>query len=142
MSDSTTKTPGTKAVKTTVMDDAPLFAGLDDFVLIQAEKKKAERPKKAAPPKEKTPAAQTQPAAAKPPPPKQPKQRKPRQSDPNSLLLSVAEMCALLRISRATLIRMDNAGKIPGKIKLGGSVRFHRETVEAWLKSQITSLTP
>jgi excisionase family DNA binding protein len=50
----------------------------------------------------------------------------------------VVEMCSLLKISRATLIRMDNSGKLPGRIKLGGSVRFHRETVETWLQSLIT----
>lgn len=49
------------------------------------------------------------------------------------LLLSVPEMCALLGVSRATLVRMDNAGKIPGRIKLGGSVRYHRAIVESWL---------
>jgi predicted DNA-binding transcriptional regulator AlpA len=32
---------------------------------------------------------------------------------------------------------MDKAGKLPGRIKLGGSVRFHRETIEAWLKNLI-----
>ena len=143
MPDTATKATDTKAAKTTIIDDAPLFAGLDDFVLIQTEKKKAERPKKAAPPKEKSTQPQA-PHATSPErlPQKQPKPRKPRQSDPNSLLLSVAEMCALLSISRATLIRMDNAGKIPGKIKLGGSVRFHRETVEAWLKDLIAPPAP
>ncbi len=49
------------------------------------------------------------------------------------LLLSVPEMCALLGVSRATLVRMDNGGKIPGRIKLGGSVRYHRAIVESWL---------
>jgi excisionase family DNA binding protein len=47
-------------------------------------------------------------------------------------------MCTLLRISRATLVRLDKGGKVPGRIKLGGSVRFHRETVESWLKGLIT----
>jgi len=144
MPDTAAKTTDTKATKTTIIDDAPLFAGLDDFVLVQTEKKKAERPKKTAPPKEKTTQPQAPPATATEPlPQKRPKAPpKTRPVAPNSLLLSVAEMCALLCISRATLIRMDNAGKIPGKIKLGGSVRFHRETVEAWLKNLIAPPTP
>lgn len=126
----------------TLMDEAPLFAGLDDFVLIKTEKKKAE-PKKKAPSKEKAAKPQKRPAtAAKALPKKQLKaatlQPPP---DPNALLLSVAEMCRLLKISRATLIRMDKSGKIPGRIKLGGSVRFHRETVEAWLKDLISPTT-
>ena len=144
MPDTTTKTTDTKATKTTIIDDAPLFAGLDDFVLVQTEKKMAERPKKAAPPKEKTAQPQAPPVTATEPlsqkRPKAPPRTRP--AAPNSLLLSVAEMCALLSISRATLIRMDNAGKIPGKIKLGGSVRFHRETVDAWLKNLITPPAP
>jgi excisionase family DNA binding protein len=134
------KTTGTKTAASTIMDDAPLFAGLEGFVQIKVEEKKAEQPKKAVPPKVKSAKRQTRPAAAgEAQPQKQPKAPRPQQpSDPNSILLSVAEMCILLRISRATLIRMDKSGKIPGRIKLGGSVRFHRETVEAWLKNLIT----
>lgn len=57
----------------------------------------------------------------------------------DAILLSVREMCHLLKISRATLVRMDTAGKIPGRMKLGGSVRFHRATVERWLESLIAT---
>jgi len=134
------KATNTKTATSTIMDDAPLFAGLEGFVQIKTEQKKAEQPKKAVPPKEKKAAKrQTRPAAAsEAQPQKQPKAPRTRQPpNPNSILLSVAEMCSLLRISRATLIRMDKSGKIPGRIKLGGSVRFHRETVEAWLKDLI-----
>lgn len=132
-----TKTTNTRAT----MDDAPLFAGLDDFVLIKGEKRTTERPQTALPaekpaPRKKRPAPAPQPATKKP---KTPKSTLP--PDPNAILLSVAEMCTLLRISRATLVRMDKAGNIPGKIKLGGSVRFHRETVETWLKGLISPTT-
>lgn len=51
----------------------------------------------------------------------------------SELLLSVADMCELLGVSRATLVRMDSGGKIPGRMKLGGSVRYHRAVVENWL---------
>lgn len=54
----------------------------------------------------------------------------------NTLLLTVADLCALLQISRSTLFRMEKAGKVPGRLSLGGQVRYHRETVEAWLRSQ------
>ncbi|BCS53866.1 AlpA family transcriptional regulator [Geobacter sp. SVR] len=63
--------------------------------------------------------------------------RAPKPVNKEALLLSVADMCALLGVSRATLIRMDNGGKLPGRIKLGGSVKYHRETVETWLKEMI-----
>lgn len=138
MADTTTKTSNSTIDKGTFMDDAPLFAGLDDFVMTRSENKKTGRPKQAAPAKKKATALQERPATmAEPLSPKQPKARRPRPSDPNALLLTVTEVCALLRISRATLIRMDKAGTIPGRIKLGGSVRFHREIIEAWLKSLI-----
>lgn len=54
-------------------------------------------------------------------------------SDP--LLLTVPQVCDLLGgISRSTLVRMEKTGKIPGRVQLGGSVRYHREILEAWLK--------
>ena len=52
------------------------------------------------------------------------------------LLLTVTEVCALLKISRSTLIRLENAGTLPGRVKLGGQVRYHREVVEKWLLQQ------
>ena len=135
----TQKTSG-KAATPTLMDDAPLFAGLDSFVLIQAKNKRAEPPSKV---REKPAPRQKRAATAEPSAPSPQKAPKaPPQPGPNTILLSVAEMCSLLRISRATLIRMDKAGKLPGRIKLGGSVRFHRETVEAWLKELITPPAP
>ena len=50
-----------------------------------------------------------------------------------ALVLTVAEVCALLKISRRTLERST----VPGKVKIGGSVRYHRETIEHWLKQQM-----
>ena len=129
-------------------DDAPLFAGLETFRPTPKEppplppdadkpsttdtKRKAQG-KKAAQnvPVEKP--VQTAQAA--------PRTREPKPLNKESLLLSVTEMCRLLGISRATLIRMDNAGKLPGKIKLGGSIKYHRETIEAWLEEMIEKPT-
>ena len=113
------------------MDDAPLFAGLDDFVIKRVETVKVAPPKK----EKKKSVPRTKPATAALPRPKVQKKTEP--PDPDAILLSVAEMCRLLKISRATLVRMDNSGKLPGRIKLGGSVRFHRATVESWLQSLI-----
>ncbi len=132
-----------KAAKSSMMDDAPLFAGLDDFVLFQPAKKEKPIPAAGRPVAEKKKTAPRRPAEPLPDTKSQP-QRTPRApksttSDPNAVLLSVIEICSLLKISRATLVRMDKAGKIPGRIKLGGSVRFHRETIEAWLQSLISS---
>ena len=58
-------------------------------------------------------------------------------SRPAALFLSVSDICAMLDISRATLVRMDKNDVIPGRIKLGGSVRYHRETIETWLANLV-----
>src|SRR5512133_3598939 len=133
-----------KAVKRSIMDDAPLFAGLDDFVLNQSVKME-EKGIQTSPPKEKNKTAtrKTKQAAAIESP-SQPVTKKPKTAavESGAVLLSVTEICALLKISRATLIRMDKAGKLPGRIKLGGSVRFHRETIDAWLQSLISTHAP
>lgn len=55
----------------------------------------------------------------------------------STLLLTVADLCALLQVSRTTLFRMEKAGEVPGRLSLGGQVRYHRETVETWLRSQL-----
>ena len=50
-----------------------------------------------------------------------------------SLLLASGEVCRMLNLSRSTVDRLVKAGKLPGRIKIGGQVRFHRPTLEAWL---------
>jgi excisionase family DNA binding protein len=142
--DNAQKTINTKNTTSNIMDNAPLFAGLEDFVLIQAERKEAKAPPVAKQKEKKstvkkkinktkktnTAASRSQPATKVP---------KPVSIDPDAVLLSVAETCSLLKISRATLIRMDKSGLLPGRIKMGGSVRFHRETVVNWLQSLIST---
>jgi excisionase family DNA binding protein len=126
-----------QAARNNLLDEAPLFAGLDDFVLIKAERKNTEtqqtdRVKE----KKKQTVTQRSKQATSQTAPKVPKTQP---VDPTAMLLSVAEMCALLKISRATLVRMDKSGQLPGRLKVGGSVRFHRETVETWLHSLINT---
>lgn len=54
-----------------------------------------------------------------------------------SLMIPVVEVAQLLNVSRSTVDRMAERGEIPGRMKLGGQVRYHRPTLEAWLeKSQ------
>ena len=130
-----------KADINNIMEDAPLFAGLDDYNLSQAMRKEAETTKADKAKEKKKPAAKkSKPKAPEKSAPKRaPKPKKSQPLDPNAILLSVTEMCTLLKISRATLVRMDKSGKLPGRIKMGGSVRFHRETVETWLQSLIAT---
>lgn len=127
-----------------IMDENPLFAGLDDYILSQVMRKKEETSTTAKTKEKKKIATQktkpTTPGQTKTQRP--PKTPKPQPLDPNAILLSVTETCKLLKISRATLVRMDKSGKLPGRIKLGGSVRFHRETLESWLQSLISAPMP
>ena len=57
----------------------------------------------------------------------------------NSVLLTVSDICKLLKISRSTLIRMERSSQLPGRMMLGGSVRYHRETIDAWLRGLATN---
>lgn len=141
--ENTKKTVTKSAVVRSMMDDAPLFAGLDDFVLSHAvrEQEATAQPEQQPKEKKKSAARKTKPVTAveSPSRPVVTKPHKAESIQPGSVLLSVTEICALLKISRATLIRMDKSGKLPGRIKLGGSVRFHRETIETWLQSLIST---
>jgi excisionase family DNA binding protein len=77
---------------------------------------------------------QSVPPRAKKKPMKKPAPKRP--SDEVSLLLSCSEVCSLLKISRSTLDRLEKAGSLPGRVKLGGQVRYHRQVIEDWLLSQ------
>lgn len=82
------------------------------------------------------PANLSRPAAPVPDPPK-PSPVEPVLSAP-AILLSVSQVCDLLGgISRSTLVRMEKTGKIPGRVQLGGSVRYHREIIEEWVRSLV-----
>lgn len=140
-----------------IVEDAPLFAGLEDspwhrkaavkpeqapLEELNTKPRKAQGKPAAAKAKKHTvstpaanPAASTKNVVAR--------KRHPQNAEPatsgkrsggkSELLLSVADMCKLLGVSRATLVRMDSGNKIPGRMKLGGSVRYHRAVVENWL---------
>src|SRR5512133_816749 len=108
---STAKLGRAGTVSTDLMDDAPLFAGLEGFVLSHAVKLEPESRPPATPKPEKAARSPRKPTAkpAGPQPARTPKSYAATASDSASVLLTVTEMCRLLNISRATLVRMDNA---------------------------------
>lgn len=53
------------------------------------------------------------------------------------LLLTVDQVCSLLAVSRWTLQRLEKSGGLPGRVKLGGQVRYHREVIEEWLRGKV-----
>jgi excisionase family DNA binding protein len=69
------------------------------------------------------------------PPEKKPSSRAVK-SDVLPLLLTCADVCALLNISRSTLFRLEKSGEVPGRVTIGGQVRYHRQVIEEWLLEQ------
>lgn len=65
--------------------------------------------------------------AAPPPPPAAPLPTTP------ALLYTVHEIAAALRVSRATVDRLQARGELPGKLKIGGQVRYLRDVIDQWL---------
>lgn len=48
-------------------------------------------------------------------------------------LLNASEVSALLGVSSRSVYRLSDAGKMPRPLKVGGSVRWDRQTVERWI---------
>jgi excisionase family DNA binding protein len=49
------------------------------------------------------------------------------------LLVDLAELAVLLKISARTAKRMAAAGELPGLVRLGRLVRFDRRVIERWI---------
>ncbi|MGC1097248.1 helix-turn-helix domain-containing protein [Pantoea agglomerans] len=55
----------------------------------------------------------------------------------NDQILTLKEVAAYLKLAEKTAYRLASEGKLPG-FKVGGSWRFKREDLEAWIDSQKT----
>lgn len=53
------------------------------------------------------------------------------------LLLTTAEAAQALRISRSRLYEMLARNEIPGVVRIGRCVRIRRQSLEAWVNSQV-----
>lgn len=51
----------------------------------------------------------------------------------NSLLINANELGKLLGLGRTKVYEMKKSGQLPCPVKIGGSVRWRREEVEAWV---------
>jgi len=49
------------------------------------------------------------------------------------LLLRPADAADLCGVSRSRLYELAARGELPGALRLGGTLRIHRPTLEAWL---------
>lgn len=48
-------------------------------------------------------------------------------------VMTISELAEYLQVSKSSLYKLAQEGRVPGK-KVGRHWRFHRETIEAWLK--------
>ena len=48
-------------------------------------------------------------------------------------ILTIDELSEYLKISKSTLYKLAQAGKVPGQ-KIGRHWRFHKERIDQWLK--------
>ncbi|EKO3455974.1 helix-turn-helix domain-containing protein [Vibrio sp. Vb1574] len=53
----------------------------------------------------------------------------------NDQILTLKEVAVYLKLAEKTAYRLASEGKLPG-FKVGGSWRFKREDLEAWIESQ------
>ena len=51
------------------------------------------------------------------------------------VLMTVPEVCKLLRLGRSSVYQGLRTGAIPGARHIGRALRIHRPTLEAWLKT-------
>lgn len=56
-------------------------------------------------------------------------------------MLDVAAVAAMLGLSIRTVYRLTDAGEMPNPIKLGGSNRWDRLTVEKWIDAGCPPVT-
>lgn len=70
---------------------------------------------------------------ASPPPVKRPARRDPVPTVPSGLVYTVQEVASALKVSRATVDRLQARGTLPGKVKVGGQVRYVRQVIDQWL---------
>ncbi len=54
----------------------------------------------------------------------------------NASMLDVAELCDLLRVNRKTVYDAIGRGEIPGVVRLGRVLRFHRPTIDRWMTGE------
>jgi len=52
---------------------------------------------------------------------------------PPDTVMTIAELSKYLKISRSTLYKLAQEGKLPAQ-KVGRHWRFHRDTVDEWLR--------
>jgi excisionase family DNA binding protein len=62
-------------------------------------------------------------------------------NDVTPVVMTIEETCLYLRIPKSTLYKIAQEGKIPCQ-KVGRHWRFHRDSLDQWLKNNPNSKQP
>lgn len=63
-------------------------------------------------------------------------------ADPAPLLLTAQEVVQMLSVSKSTLWRMRDSGKLPAPIRVGGIVRWRASDIQRWVEQGCPTLAP
>ena len=63
-------------------------------------------------------------------------------SSDTPIMMKVKEVAAALQVTPRTVYRLSDAGRIPQPIKIGASVRWRRDEMEAWAKDGCPVVRP
>ena len=55
---------------------------------------------------------------------------------PTGSVFTIDDLVVYLKLSKSTIYKLAQEGTIPGQ-KVGRHWRFHRDTIDAWLKQQL-----
>ena len=55
-------------------------------------------------------------------------------AEPSDKIMTIEELAEYLKISRSTLYKLLQDGKLPGQ-KVGKRWRFHQDAIDEWIKS-------
>jgi len=55
-------------------------------------------------------------------------------AEPSDKIMTIEELAEYLKISRSTLYKLLQDGKLPGQ-KVGKRWRFHQDAIDEWVKS-------
>ncbi len=58
----------------------------------------------------------------------------------SSPLLTAEQLAGLLQVSERTVWRLRSAGKLPTPMEIGGSIRWHTESVRRWIEDGCPTL--
>lgn len=56
-------------------------------------------------------------------------------------LIGVRNLCEMLDVARTTIYRLKDSGRLPQPLKLGGSVKWRKDEIDAWVDAGCPPVT-